>query len=391
MKIVNIDWLEAYCLEPDLDRPRDAEFFRAQRLKVEVREYGTPQYKEVFTIFGAGGFPLYEIRRAPYSVKSNHGIFDDRACHIRLSNRQCYQARAVSIFREFLLTNGYEFKSFSRVDICADFNKFDTGKDPQNFLNCFVAGHYFKSMQSRLTTHGIQYLYKDDARQLEIGKAVEVDAHAHENVGGRNYNSIKWGAPTSAISTKMYNKTLEMKQAKPKKYIQWLWARAGLQNSEETPVWRVEFSLSSQVKDFVRFDDGELFHLGFREIENYENLCGLFSMLAQRYFHFKKSTLTRNGTRQRKGRCPDYFPFNIVPATNFKPIRLSEVKDPTRSDRMVVKRLIEYLKSDEFKFRNEEKRGMLTLLSALSKQFYEEEWDLLVKKYQDLIDLARDL
>lgn len=390
MKLVNIDWLEAYVLEPDLDQPRNAAYFEARGMKVRSREYGTPQYQEVFTIYSSSNFPIYEVRRAPYSVKTKGGIFDPRACHIRLSNRQCYQARAVHIFREFLLIHGYEFKSFSRVDICADFNTFDNGKNPQQFLDQFMCGMYFKSLQSKMSTHGIEYLYKDGERQLEIGKAAELSAHGSDNDRGRHYNSIKWGSPTSAISTKMYNKTLEMKQAKAKKYIQFLWDKAGLENSDLNPVWRVEFSLKSEIKQFVRLDDGELLHMGFQTIGNYNNLYGLFSLLAQRYFHFKRRTRTRKGTPQRKTRCPDFFPFDNYSTQDYVPIRLDEIQDTTRTDRMLVKRLIEYLKSDSFHFSNDEKRGMLTMLRALSKMFYERDWDLLVEKYQDLIDLRRN-
>lgn len=390
MKLVNIDWLEAYCLEPDLDDPRDSQYFARRGMKTRAREYGTPQYQEVFTIYDSANFPIYEVRRAPYSVKTKGGIFDPRACHIRLSNRQCYQARAVHLFREFLLVHGFEFKSFTRVDICADCNTFDCGKDPQLFLDQFMAGFYFKSLQSRMDTHAIEYLYKDGHRQLEIGKAANLDAHGVDKDGGRHYNSIKWGSPTSAISTKLYNKTLEMKQVKAKKYIQFLWDKVGLENSDERPVWRVEFSLKSEIKTFVRFDDGELFHLGFNEIGNYNNLCGLFSILAQRYFHFKRRVRTRSGTPQRKTRCPDFFPFDNYTTETYVPIRLDEISDPTRTDRMLVKRLVEYLTSPEFHFSTEEKRGMLTMLHALSKKFYERDWDLIVERYRDIIDLQRN-
>ena len=91
MKLVNLDWLEVYCLEPAGLAIPDAAFFVAQGFEVKAREYGTPQYREMFTIFDGDHFPMYEIRRNPYSIKANGGIFNARACHIRLSNRQCYQ------------------------------------------------------------------------------------------------------------------------------------------------------------------------------------------------------------------------------------------------------------------------------------------------------------
>ena len=70
----------------------DAAFFVEQGYEVKAREYGTPQYREMFTILDGDHFPMYEIRRNPYSIKANGGVFDARACHIRLSNRQCYHS-----------------------------------------------------------------------------------------------------------------------------------------------------------------------------------------------------------------------------------------------------------------------------------------------------------
>ena len=59
MKLVNLDWLEVYCLEPAGRAMPDATFFVAQGYEVKAREYGTPQYREMFTIFDGGHFPMY--------------------------------------------------------------------------------------------------------------------------------------------------------------------------------------------------------------------------------------------------------------------------------------------------------------------------------------------
>ena len=69
-RCVNIDWLEVYCLE-SIEAPRNAQFFRARGFKVKEREYGTPQYREMFTIYDSEDFPQFEVRRNPYSVKEN--------------------------------------------------------------------------------------------------------------------------------------------------------------------------------------------------------------------------------------------------------------------------------------------------------------------------------
>ena len=119
MRCINFDWLEVYCLEPKSE-PRDAEFFGSLGFAVKKREYGTPQYREMFTIL-EGEFPMVEVRRNPYSLKNEGGVFVPESTHIRLSNRACYLQDPISYLRKFLQDAGYEFQSFSRVDICLDF------------------------------------------------------------------------------------------------------------------------------------------------------------------------------------------------------------------------------------------------------------------------------
>lgn len=379
MKLVNLDWLEVYCLEPAGLAIQDAAFFVAQGFEVKAREYGTPQYREMFAIYDREHFPMYEIRRNPYSIKANGGIFDARACHIRLSNRQCYQKDCVHLLREFLARFGYELKSISRVDVCADFNQFDNGKNPQQFLNQFIGGFYFKSLQSKLAAHGIEYVFANGARQSEIANSAVLSLYASENNEGREYNSIKWGAPTSAISTKMYNKTLELKQGKPKKYIQYYWQVAGLENDDQRPVWRVEFSLKSEIKSFVRLDDGELIYLNLSTIDSQAKVDGLFHVLAQRYFHFKRRRKTRNGTEQRKNRLPDFFPFRRWQNGEYNPIRLTLTKDPTRTDRIIMRRLREFWDEKEGEMTTTEKRGVMQFIRFMGYNFGEKE---LLKWYE---------
>lgn len=390
MKVVNLDWLEVYCLEPATREVHNHLFFSSRGFQVKVREYGTPQYREMFTLYDRDHFPMYEIRRNPYSTKNNGGVFDARACHIRLANRQCYQQNAVGLLRDFLLQFGYEFKAISRVDICADFNEFDNGKNPQLFLNQLLGGYYFKSLQSRLAAHGIEYVFENGVRQKEIGNSAAISAFASENAAGRQYNSIKWGAPTSAISTKMYNKTLEVMQGKPKKYIQNLWEAAGLTNTDQCPVWRVEFSLKSEIKSFVRLDDGEMIYMSLSTISNQTRLEGLFAVLAQRYFHFKRRRRTRSGNMMQKTRCPDFFPFAKFKGAEYSPVRLTLTHDPLRTDRMIMKRLATYWRETEFELTTEQKKGLRTFINALATRFGEDYLQSLSRNFGESIQLEHE-
>ena len=68
-RCVNIDWLEVFALENTLNPP-DPAFYKKMGYMVRVRDYGTPQYKQMFTIYGSDGREFLEIRRDPYSIKA---------------------------------------------------------------------------------------------------------------------------------------------------------------------------------------------------------------------------------------------------------------------------------------------------------------------------------
>lgn len=84
IKCINLDWLEVFCIE---DGYLDPNYFQNLGWNVCVREYGTPLYKQMFTLLNEHGKPFLEIRRDPYSLKENGGIFEKGSCHIRLANR----------------------------------------------------------------------------------------------------------------------------------------------------------------------------------------------------------------------------------------------------------------------------------------------------------------
>lgn len=275
MRCINIDWLECYCLEPT--RPRDAGYFRAAGYVVKEREYGTRVYAEMFTLEGSDGFNLLEIRRRPLSR-----ILEPYACHIRLCNRTCYYDDAVAQLSRFLAIHQFEFRRISRIDIALDFEKFDSGDDPQVFIRRYMKGKYAKINQSNISAHG-----RDDW-------------------SAREWNSISWGSPSSPIGTKMYNKTLELAQVKDKPYIRQAWFLAGLVDNPQTlvkrrpdgqqynpTIWRIEFSIRSDVRGWVTVElDGK--KKNYRSIRNTlamydsrDKLEAMFASLAEHYFHFK--------------------------------------------------------------------------------------------------------
>lgn len=297
-RCVNLDWLEVHAREP-INQPRDATYYMEKGFIVHVREYGTRVYRQMFILEGNDGENLLEIRRDPASQGLN-GIHEPNECHIRLCNRTCYFDNAAEAFSQFLSQHGYTDIRISRVDICLDFVKFDKGDDPQAFVRRYFRHKYAKINQGRINTHG------------------------EDTWTGQEWNSLSWGSKTSAVTTKMYNKTMELHDTKTdtfkKPYIRqaWQlchmidnWQRCTL-NGEVVYVWRVEFSLRSSIKGWVpiEIDGNPKNYQSLRNtLECYEGrdkLLVMFASLANHYFHFKKYKIG-----QRKDRCADKILFDF--------------------------------------------------------------------------------
>lgn len=272
------------------------------------REYGTPMYREMFTLYDHFNEPFIEIRRAPKSDNRNTaGLFDPMSCHVRLSNRSCYLNNAAQVLDKFLQENGLAFQRISRIDICLDFEHFDYGDDPQRFVQRFMAGRYSKINQANISAHGL------------------------DQWDGRFWNSLSWGSKKSQVTTKLYNKTMELRQVHDKPYIRQAWQAAGLVDDALTlekkredgtlykpEIWRVEFSVKSSTRKWFVVEDYNGDRKKIRSMRNtldvYYTRARLFQVflsLAHHYFHFKKVEKMPNGDLQRKDRCEDKRLFRL--------------------------------------------------------------------------------
>lgn len=315
-RCINIDWLEVYVLEPAGLNARDAEFFRADGWIVSERSYGTRQYQEMFTLMQYGTMePLLEVRRNPCGNKTSSGVFvlDPRSCHIRLTNRTCYFPLAAKLLSDFLSRYQYDFQRISRIDLCLDFELFDSKDKPSRFLTRYLQGVYRRVRDSNIRVFG------------------------KDQWDGQTWNSASWGAKSSAVSVKLYNKTLELKEVKDKPYIRQQWAAAGLiddyQHMTRTKVqdgqsvtyspmiWRLEFSIKSDVKTWLTFQDPDIKKTkqnprGLRSIKNtldcyftQQQMIDIFASLQQHYFRFKYAEFDEMGSIKRKDRCKEKVLF----------------------------------------------------------------------------------
>ena len=374
VKCINLDWLSVYCLEPK-GVVMNAAYYKNLGWSVEEREYGTPQYREKFTLMN-GRHPFLEIERNPYSLKQNGGIFEPESCHIRLANRTLYQPNPVQQLTNFIVKYGYEYKGISRVDVCCDLTIFDNGMKPQDLANKYMKDKIWKVHQSKIDAHSSD---GDDSWRIPI----HLGAHGRETKTGRTWNSLKWGSPKSALSTKLYNKTLELETNTGKFYIKDAWVKSGLcelqkvryeyrnpktkeienrskqitvapgtainqeipiEEAKKIDVWRVEFSMNSEGRKWIDLGDNHIVDLSLNAFDNLDSLAATFFTCSEWLFDFIYAKwITKGATRlkERTNRCKKLQLFNTkFLHSHYKPQRQTEMEDPSRTEKIMMYRLI---------------------------------------------------
>lgn len=300
-RCVNIDWLEVYAWEDNNRYPCNADYFRRLGYFVTERPYGTRQYSEMFTIQDKYGEPMLEVRRNPFSADSSFTGLNERSCHLRFVNRYCYFDNCVRILADFMIMHEYELQRIYRIDVAYDFRAFDYGDDPERFIKRYIEKKFSKVNQCKVRVFG------DDGW----------NAFAWE--------SVSWGSPTSMVGTKLYNKTKEMKAAGfSKPWIVQAWFECGLIESftDLPDVWRIEFSMKSATKNWIRIEDSDAKRTSTKMIphnlqlfDGRDRLWQRFQDLAHHYFRFKykeyKAEVNSDGSRdlKRKDLCRDKLLF----------------------------------------------------------------------------------
>ena len=273
MRCVNVDWLEVYAFEDNSRYPMNADYFRGKGYYVSERDYGTRVYAEMFTVENKHGEPFVEVRRAPMSGNSSFTGLSELSCHLRLVNRACYSNSPVRDLAEFMIEHGYIFQRIFRIDVCYDFRVFDSGDDPARFLRRYIENKYSKVNQCRV-------------------RVIGNDAWA-----SFDWESVAWGAPSSMVGTKMYNKTKELKATGMKKpWIVQSWFASGLIDDPLNlpDVWRIEFSMHSSARNWIVIEDADAKRSRKRAIphrldlfDSRDKLWQRFEELAHHYFQFR--------------------------------------------------------------------------------------------------------
>lgn len=187
---------------------------------------------------------------------------------------------------------GLKYVSLTRVDVCADFQLFAECLAPRTFIARYLA--------DGSVTDGIQYIRKGSnlyhvtgrkRHRTESGKVSFATQASHEY--------LRFGTRRSGVSAYLYNKSLELAESGKKKYIRDMWIANGIQESEDLPVFRLEFSIQSKGMTYERKATHSVMkklglkNLSVLQIEDFlpgSRLSDVFFSYAQKYWNFRQVT-----------------------------------------------------------------------------------------------------
>ena len=280
MRVFGIDWLEMFVSEdPSVDY--SAEGFRSRGFEVSEREYGTKTMSQMFTLLDYSGDGMIEVRRAPRGLEKHaeFNVYTFGDSYIRLTNKYCYIQNPLKFIMDFLASQRYTLKKIYRIDLFTDFIRFDTGDRPDKVMRRIVQHKYAKVNQTHRRTSG-----NDTWTECFD-------------------NWISWGASGSMVSTKIYNKSKELRENGMKKpWILDEWRRAGFidysnditKNGVPVDVYRLEFSIKGNAKGWIVIDKNDAEdgcrHMIPHSPEVYSNPRGVLNAIANLipyYFKFR--------------------------------------------------------------------------------------------------------
>lgn len=262
--IVSIDWLQL-----NLIAPRDMDVKYHSFFQVKLMPYSTRHFKIVEELY-RHNHRICTITRSPLS-----NIIAADTILVKFDNWVLYSFPLLEYVNQFISLNNFKFKSISRLDICADFQRFKNGMIPSNFIKNYLNGHY-----------------------LRLGRTSIGNSHFKQIDTDLFFNALKFGSNLSDISVYLYNKSLEMQTVKWKPWIADLWHKNNFPSNVDT--WRLEISIKSSNKVIVNMDTAEMQILNSLDVlkNNYTKLS--FDVFREKYFSFVIKSNIKKKTRMKR-------------------------------------------------------------------------------------------
>lgn len=290
--IISIDYLTLYVQMSNRRKIDGFEF--------KLQKYNSKHFAKIAHIY------IYGEKVANLEYQPHSSILDSRAGLLKIENNILYQKDMFHIVDLIMDYIGAKVISISRLDICADFEKFKNNLEPKKLIKNFMTERYLRNGRGKYTIIGNQ-----------------------KNVQDVEY--LRFGSKTSEVNVYLYNKSIEMENVKHKAHIAELWKQNNLGKNNQ--VWRLEVSLKSQAMTYADHDTGEYFKINLNHLKDNQFIEKLYYSLVEKYFQFRKNDNTKNKSRMRK---VDLFNKSDM---IYSRIKITNEADYTRRDKILLKNM----------------------------------------------------
>ena len=302
---LSVDWFQCFCR---LTKPLDLElgtYVQGHALgpngyvplyQVAECKERHPLYTRSFTL-KLKGWDLVHIHWHPRS-----SVIARNAVAVKVANRALYSEHWAWHLRNVMGLLGLKYESLTRVDICADFQRFADDLEPRTFIARYLA--------DGSVSDGVQYIRKGSNLYHVTGRKRHSSLKEDEIPEGSDegmrtlscHEYLRFGTRRSGVSAYLYNKTLELMETGKKKYIREMWEANGLISDPDLPVFRLEFSIQAKgMTCETRAGHQVMQSLGLRNLSvlqiedfsNYLRLQDVFFSYAQKYWCFREVTDAR--------------------------------------------------------------------------------------------------
>ena len=246
MHVVSVDWLT---ISVDC-----SSFAIHANYSVEQEPYGTSVFRDMYTISMDGKqIAIMTLHPRMKHMDPNLGL-------VKILNPILYLPNLDRIVENLLFDFRLAFKGVSRVDLCADFHRFNDYTDVQDFIRDFLAVKIWKIGQAKYKCAGQSAKAPTLPHYKRKGKRTkEEEQQKFVAIGKQSskhaFEYLRFGSHVSDVSAYLYNKTQEFKDVKRKNYIVEMWNASGLDSTQT--VWRLEFSIKGNGIKFVDTTSGE--------------------------------------------------------------------------------------------------------------------------------------
>lgn len=347
--LISIDWFQVTCLR-EISRPISVGMSFQGKLENDKRShniYNISQPREFNAMFAdcfqvnIHDFPVATIYLNPRPSTMAKGL-----CMVKLANPLLYTARWMWYLQDILDGLSWRYHNITRVDLCADFNFFNNDISPREFIR-----RYISSADSTEENPSYYRIGSNKFNTVATKKATD-------NGCTVLCDYIRWGTRNSGVCTYLYNKTQELNDKGGKKYIRDLWFENGLEDTDETPVYRLEFSITpsamyiqrhltdeekdelNQNKAIVResLKSLQVRELCMDDFCTQSNVQNLFWIYFQHYFRFRIV-----GTQKMPHNWQEVQLFDIDLNRQDKPYLCHKSKESGVAERNAAKRCAQML------------------------------------------------